>query len=80
MTIEQVVSENLRELPTDKQQQVLDFVTFLKQQTTINLQSSSQVNLPTILSQTPPIRNRRPLICSHQVRVVVKAIKVCGQI
>ncbi len=42
MTIEQVVLENIRDLPTEKQQQVLDFVTFLKQQTTINLQSSSQ--------------------------------------
>jgi len=41
-TIEQVVLENIRDLPTEKQQQVLDFVTFLKQQTTINLQSSSQ--------------------------------------
>ncbi len=42
MTIEQVVLENIRDLPTEKQQQVLDFVTFLKRQTTINLQSSSQ--------------------------------------
>ena len=42
MTIEQAVLENLRELPTDKQQEVLDFVTFLKQQTNIKLQSSSQ--------------------------------------
>jgi hypothetical protein len=31
MTIEQAVLENLRELPKEKQPQVLDFVTFLKQ-------------------------------------------------
>jgi hypothetical protein len=30
MTIEQAVLENLRELPTDKQQEVLDFIQFLK--------------------------------------------------
>ncbi|WP_016949654.1 DUF2281 domain-containing protein [Anabaena sp. PCC 7108] len=30
MTIEQAVLENLRELPTDKQQEVLDFIKFLK--------------------------------------------------
>ena len=29
MTIEQAVLENLRELPTDKQQEVLDFIQFL---------------------------------------------------
>ncbi|MBD2384754.1 DUF2281 domain-containing protein [Cylindrospermum sp. FACHB-282] len=31
MTIEQTVLENLRELPPDKQQEVLDFIQFLKQ-------------------------------------------------
>lgn len=31
MTIEQAVLENLRELPPDKQQEVLDFVQFLKE-------------------------------------------------
>ena len=30
MTIEQAVLENLRELQTDKQQEVLDFIQFLK--------------------------------------------------
>ncbi|TAE61620.1 MAG: DUF2281 domain-containing protein [Nostocales cyanobacterium] len=30
MTIEQAVLENLRELPVDKQQEVLDFIQFLK--------------------------------------------------
>jgi len=30
MTIEQAFLENLRELPTDKQQEVLDFIQFLK--------------------------------------------------
>ena len=30
MTIEQAVLENLRELPVDKQQEVLDFIKFLK--------------------------------------------------
>jgi hypothetical protein len=30
MTIEQAVLENLRDLPTDKQQEVLDFIQFLK--------------------------------------------------
>ncbi|MBE9049403.1 DUF2281 domain-containing protein [Nostocales cyanobacterium LEGE 11386] len=30
MTIEQAVIENLRELPADKQQEVLDFIQFLK--------------------------------------------------
>jgi hypothetical protein len=30
MTIEQTVLENLRELPADKQQEVLDFIEFLK--------------------------------------------------
>ncbi|HEY9853571.1 MAG TPA: DUF2281 domain-containing protein [Leptolyngbyaceae cyanobacterium] len=33
MTIEQAVLENLRELPPDKQQQVLDFIQFLKEKT-----------------------------------------------
>ncbi|MCA6596730.1 MAG: hypothetical protein ACK6DE_01425 [Pseudanabaena sp.] len=42
MTIEQAVLENLRELPKEKQQQVLDFVTFLKQQTIAKLEPSSQ--------------------------------------
>ena len=42
MTIEQAVLENLRELPKEKQQQVLDFVTFLKQQTITKSESSSQ--------------------------------------
>ena len=31
MTIEQVVLENLRELPPDKQQEVLDLVQFLRE-------------------------------------------------
>ncbi len=31
MTIEQAVLENLRELPPDKQQEVLDFVQFLRE-------------------------------------------------
>jgi hypothetical protein len=31
MTLEQAVIENLRELPPDKQQEVLDFIQFLKQ-------------------------------------------------
>jgi hypothetical protein len=30
MTLEQTVLENFRELPTDKQQEVLDFIQFLK--------------------------------------------------
>ncbi|MEC4887875.1 MAG: hypothetical protein SAL70_42190 [Scytonema sp. PMC 1070.18] len=30
MTLEQTVLENLRELPLDKQQEVLDFIQFLK--------------------------------------------------
>ncbi|MBD2568098.1 DUF2281 domain-containing protein [Anabaena lutea] len=30
MTIEQAVLENFRELPADKQQEVLDFIQFLK--------------------------------------------------
>jgi hypothetical protein len=30
MTIEQAVLENLRELPADKQQEVLDFIQFIK--------------------------------------------------
>jgi len=30
MTIEQAVLENLRELPAEKQQEVLDFIQFLK--------------------------------------------------
>ncbi|WP_255427152.1 DUF2281 domain-containing protein [Sphaerospermopsis sp. LEGE 00249] len=30
MTLEQAVLENFRELPTDKQQEVLDFIQFLK--------------------------------------------------
>jgi hypothetical protein len=30
MTFEQAVLENLRELPADKQQEVLDFIQFLK--------------------------------------------------
>ena len=42
MTIEQAVLENLQDLPTEKQQQVLDFIKFLKQQMTIKLESSSQ--------------------------------------
>ncbi|MFN5748987.1 MAG: hypothetical protein ACK47L_11010 [Pseudanabaena sp.] len=42
MTIEQAVLENLRELPKEKQQQVLDFVTFLKQQTIAKLEPPSQ--------------------------------------
>jgi hypothetical protein len=33
MNIEQAVLENLRELPTDKQQEVLDFTEFLRQNT-----------------------------------------------
>jgi len=32
MTIEQAVIKNLRELPPDKQQEVLNFIQFLKQQ------------------------------------------------
>jgi hypothetical protein len=32
MTLEQTVLENFRELPTDKQQEVLDFIQFLKYQ------------------------------------------------
>ena len=32
MTIEQTVLENFRELPIDKQQEVLDFIQFLKSQ------------------------------------------------
>lgn len=31
MTLEQAVIENLRELPPEKQQEVLDFVQFLRQ-------------------------------------------------
>ncbi len=42
MTIEQAVLENLQDLPTERQQQVLDFVKFLKQQTNIKSESSSQ--------------------------------------
>jgi hypothetical protein len=42
MTIEQAVLENLQDLPTEKQQQVLDFVKFLKQQTNIKSELSSQ--------------------------------------
>jgi hypothetical protein len=42
MTIEQAVLENLQDLPTEKQQQVLDFVKFLKQQTNIKSEPSSQ--------------------------------------
>jgi mRNA-degrading endonuclease RelE of RelBE toxin-antitoxin system len=30
MTLEQTVLKNLRELPPDKQQEVLDFIQFLK--------------------------------------------------
>ncbi|MBD2135724.1 DUF2281 domain-containing protein [Sphaerospermopsis sp. FACHB-1094] len=30
MTLEQAVLDNLRDLPTDKQQEVLDFIQFLK--------------------------------------------------
>lgn len=44
MTIEQAVLENLQDLPTEKQQQVLDFVKFLKQQVTIKSESSIQGN------------------------------------
>ncbi|MGK7873360.1 MAG: hypothetical protein AB4426_08610 [Xenococcaceae cyanobacterium] len=33
MNIEQAVLENLRELPTDKQQEVLEFTEFLRQNT-----------------------------------------------
>ena len=33
MNIEQAVLENLRELPADKQQEVLDFTKFLRQNT-----------------------------------------------
>lgn len=33
MNIEQAVLENLRELPIDKQQEVLDFIKFLRQNT-----------------------------------------------
>ncbi len=33
MNIEQAVLENLRELPRDKQQEVLDFTKFLRQKT-----------------------------------------------
>ena len=44
MTIEQAVLENLQDLPTEKQQQVLDFVKFLKQQTNIKSEPSSQVS------------------------------------
>ncbi len=33
MNIEQAVLENLRELPSDKQQEVLDFTKFLRQNT-----------------------------------------------
>jgi hypothetical protein len=42
MTLEQAVLENLRELPTEKQQQVLDFVRFFKQQIPIKAESPSQ--------------------------------------
>jgi hypothetical protein len=42
MTIEQAVLENFRELPADKQQEVLDFIQFLKHQ------------LPAQKRRTPP--------------------------
>jgi hypothetical protein len=42
MTIEQAVLENFRELPADKQQEVLDFIQFLKHK------------LPTKKRRTPP--------------------------
>jgi hypothetical protein len=42
MTLEQAVLENLRELPADKQKQVLDFVRFLKQQIPTPPETKSQ--------------------------------------
>jgi hypothetical protein len=42
MTLEQAVLENLRELPIIKQQEVLDFVRFLKQQMSIEPEPTSQ--------------------------------------
>ncbi|MFO5528333.1 MAG: DUF2281 domain-containing protein [Cuspidothrix sp.] len=42
MTIEQAVLENFRELPADRQQEVLDFIQFLK------------YKLPTRKRRTPP--------------------------
>ncbi|MEH2196110.1 MAG: hypothetical protein V7K98_26175 [Nostoc sp.] len=48
MTIEQTVLENFRELPTDKQQEVLDFIQFLKYklsgQKTISISDNQKVN------------------------------------
>lgn len=44
MTIEQTVLENFRDLPTDKQQEVLDFIQFLKYQISIQKQISLSDN------------------------------------
>lgn len=48
MTIEQTVLENFRELPTDKQQEVLDFIQFLKYrlsvQKPISISGNQEVN------------------------------------
>jgi hypothetical protein len=48
MTIEQTVLENFRELPTDKQQEVLDFIQFLKSQLSvqkpISISDNQEVN------------------------------------
>ncbi|MBS3026291.1 MAG: DUF2281 domain-containing protein [Dolichospermum sp. DET50] len=48
MTIEQTVLENFRELPIDKQQEVLDFIQFLKSQLSVQkpicLSDNQEVN------------------------------------
>ncbi len=54
INIEQAVLTNLRTLPNEKQQEVLDFIEFLVQKAKQKVQLSSEDTTSTISSITPP--------------------------
>lgn len=73
MTLEQAVLENLRELPLDKQQEVLDFIQFLRYKSSAKepLTRSEQQE---VLTETQEINDFWSALQDFRQRVDLKSI------
>jgi hypothetical protein len=73
MTLEQAVLENFRDLPTDKQQEVLDFIQFLKYKlsakTPISLSGNQEV-----LTETQEVNDFWSALQDFRQRVDLESI------
>ncbi|GAA6621902.1 hypothetical protein [Scytonema sp. NUACC26] len=75
MTLEQTVLENFRELPTDKQQEVLDFIQFLKCKLS-DKKTLVVYDLQEVLTETQEINDFWSALQDFRQRVDLESIDV----